>query len=233
MCLKLHTPKSGLLLVTPILTLLLTMSSCGERFSTNTTTIHVSTENKQWLLDLNNYESFTMLDELFNPEVFTLNYERYYYNGASHSSGPFGLESEKLEFEGIEQEFLSDKASDFSIDVLAHEFPQGTWLIVEVNNVRYKYDLKIEELTAIETTIGSKHHIYFEGTYMKTDTIFSTAVYHDTLAIDLREYYGVMEFTLLDFHDQMEGSIVVDIAVAKELGLIRYSLADGTVISRK
>ncbi len=210
------------------------LSSCGELYSANKHTILVSAQAKEWFVDLTESEEFTMLDEHVQPEVFELEYERTHFNGARYSSGIF--DTEEYEFEVIEQEFLSDKGSDFSIDIETREPPEGPLLVVEVNNLRYKYDLSYDKIIQISTMYGYKFMHFREGTYRSwdaMDAIYSTASYHDTLMFNDTEYTGVMEFHLLDFEDQWEDSTITEIIIAKKVGLLKYAMSNGTVMSRR
>jgi len=213
--------------------LALLCTSCGDLYSPNTEYFFVSAENKEWLIDTNKYEEFSLSDNQALTEHFQLTSEWEAFNSSRSSSGLFGLKDrEYREYEVIEQVYRSQLDKRFSINLEGAEPPEGQIMEIRLDNNYYFYDLLHEKLLSINTEPGRRPDSEFIDDKLVEYPLLSFAMVHDTVKINEVEYYDVLEFVHDDFKDQWEESTIVSVSVAKEVGLLQYKLHGGRIFNR-
>jgi len=214
--------------VTIFICSLLALTSCGELFTPYREFISLSALEKSWLADDSHKVTFALNDTLSELEIFEYVREYTAFNKSIHGDG---FNREETEYEIIYQEFYSKKSSVFSIRIEANELPQGAILIIHFKGLRFTYDLKYEMLRSFSTPLASESLQFKDSGYENESSSYID--YYDTLTINNTLYLGVLDFTLKDFEDQWVDSTVVELAIAKEMGLIRYTMNNGVVMVRE
>ncbi len=213
--------------------LALLFTSCGELFRPDTEYFIVSSENKEWLIDADKYEEFSLADGQAYSEYFELISEWEAFNNSRSSSGFFGLKNREFkEYEVIEQVYRSQLDKRFSIHLEGAELPDGQILEIRLDNNYYFYDLLHKKLLSIRTDSGRRPDSEFIDDKLVEYPLLSFVLLHDTMMINQVEYFDVLEFVHKDFKDQWEGSTIVSVSVAKEVGLIQYRLHGGRIYNR-
>lgn len=211
----------------------LLFTSCGELYSPNTEYYFVSSENKEWLIDTDKYEEFSLSDSQAFTEYFQLTSEWEAFNSSRSSSGLFGLKDrEYKEYEVIEQVYRSQLDKRFSINLEGAEPPDGQMLEIRLDNNYYFYDLLHKKLLSINTESGRRPDSEYIDNKLVEYPLLSFARVHDTMNINEVEYHDVLEFVHADFKDQWGESTILSVSVAKEVGLIQYKLQGGHVVNR-
>lgn len=220
--------------------LVLTMHGCSDTFVRDKETILLTYEDRSWLVEDEQSDGFTMVDDKKREEHFTLESEWSALNWSKRSSGILGLDQEMTEYEVTGQRYISDRGSNFAVRLEATDPPQGTIMKVGMNNIQYWYDLRFKKVIGLATKHGNIHYAFWDGTYELTRfmdepeiPIMSTVTYYDTMTVGSAVYQGVMEFTLKDFQEAWEDSTVTGMVIARRTGLLKYSLNNGQVVTRK
>ena len=210
---------------------LLLLTSCGEKFQANKETFYVRSDEKEWLVDVSIEDYFQLTDSLSNAELFTLENEWSGFNSEIYSTG---FDKEITDYQTIGQRFKSDRANYFSISLEAKEPPQGTILRVNLKRIQYDYDLKYQKLISLSAMDDSKHISFWDNRYQEfqEDGIGSKVEYLDSLEINNQLYTSLLLFRLNDFLDQWVDSTIVVIVIAKNIGLVQYSMNNGIRIIR-
>lgn len=207
--------------------------SCGDLYNPDKEYFFVSDGNKKWLVDTDTYEVFTLEDDPAFSEHFQLESEWEGFNSSRISSGLFDLKNRQYkEYEVIHQTYYSQQDKRFSIELEGAEPPDGQLMEIRFDNNSYSYDLLHKKLLSIRTESGRRPDSEYINDKLVEYPLLSSATVHDTMMINEVEYYDLLEFVHVDFTDQWEGSTIVSVCVAKEVGLIQYKLHGGQVFNR-
>jgi hypothetical protein len=219
---------------------IVTLGGCSDKFVRDKETVMVSYSDKTWLVEDEQVDGFSLVDDKLREEQFALESEWSAFNRSASYSGMLGLDREMTEYEVTSQRYISDRGSNFAVRLEATDPPQGTIIKVGMNNIQYWYDLRFKKVIGLATKHGNIHYAFWDGTYELIGfmdepeiPIVSTVTYHDTMTVGSTVYQGVMEFTLKDFQEAWEDSTVTGMVIARRTGLLQYSLNNGLVVTRK
>lgn len=216
-----------------VLVLSTILPSCGEQFIRDKETYFVENNNRKWLVDTTSYKTIILTDSINNTERFDFDIQWKAFNSSKSKEGIFGIKGTEYRlYETIHQEFLSLKDENFNIVLTASELPEGTILKVNFYDIYYSYDLLKKELTFISTSLGRRPQIELIDEEYINHPINSEIIKHETILINGKTYSDALEFILKDFEDDWNESTITRIIIAKDYGLVQFSLNSGQVYNR-
>ena len=204
--------------------------SCGEKFALSKDKLTVLPENKEWLIAAETGSSFIMTDNHNISQGFSM-----YQNSTGFSpstSSYFGVRTNITETESYSQGYSSVYGQRFSYTLTAGNEPFGDNLTVSLNDLLFTYDFKFGTISRLNLESNYKSKTMTDQGYEITDTIFSTIEILDSLTVNGFTFSGVMHFSFSDFADKWTPLTIRDVYLAKQYGLVRYSLENGITYER-
>jgi hypothetical protein len=215
-----------------IITIFLIFQSCCPEAGFPDDTYSIKTANLDWLTDYQVDDGFIMIDSNNISTFFKLyNTDQHYTQSYSCT---LGIRTHSSDREYQQQSFNSTFGIPFNISIDANFPPFGNKLWININQTEFVVDLDYKEL--IEVSLNGEFHKFKEediDSYIDGDLpILSQIRYIDTLEINGHVFLDILHFSLLDFTDKYTNFTVKDIYIAKNKGIIQYSLQNGLVYKR-
>jgi hypothetical protein len=214
-----------------IILLILVVTSCGEDSALKVETLNLADENRDWITPDKYGNSFVLMDNNKISQGFSM-----YQNSSDFSPSTtsyFGIRTRLTKTESFTQAWSSNFGQSIMLILTAGFEPFGDRFSISVNGLNFMYDFKFETIGHIYFDSGSKSKTMTDTGYVETDTIFSVVDLQDTLTVHGVKYTGILHFRLEDFKDQWTDFTVREICLAKNVGLIKYTLNNGIVYERK
>lgn len=210
----------------------LLVDSCSNDHADDMVFYALDNESRQWLYAGVERDGFTLVDSVSIQQILSLYKERTYYKERKKSSGIFGMQDiVYAEYEAIKQLFSSNGGLTFSLELTATELPGNTELEIEINNTLVMIDpiaRKINEVLVWKQIDENSRN----GKSVSGSIVNSNLEYFDSLTLNDRVYFEVLEFKLRDHLSIWNTNTVVQFQLAKELGLLSYRLENGNVFMR-
>ncbi len=225
--------SAGFIILMMLVSSVLLFQSCGESWNPNKEIYVVSAKSKKWLADTYLYEEFSLTDSFSFSEFYLFESEWSAFNSSKSTSGLLGLQDRVLrDYEVIHQTYKSQLNKRFAIEIEALDPPSTESLEVVLRRTYFRYDLTYKKLLSLSTKFGRRPDSEFVNDQWVDHPFLSHAIQHDTIVINDVVFYKAMEFVLGDFEDQWVDTTIVNIILAKEVGLLQYTLHNGQVFSR-
>lgn len=130
------------------------------------------------------------------------------------------------------QSYRSTYGIPFSLSLTAGFTPFGDELYIELARVGFSYDLKFETITRLHTDFGNKSTTMTDNGYKPDGGMLSVVEILNSFSTSFNDYDTVMYFQLLDFENKWNDLTVVNIYVAKDIGLVKFELNNGLSFER-
>jgi len=183
--------------------------------------------HKEWLAPDSIGEVFIMKDinGISSSFRMTRNNETF---GKSWSTF-LGINTRTSYTEECFQSFKSGFGMVLGISMRANSPPHGDHITISLEQVDFSYDFDFETIYSLYTPFGNKNLLMTDKGYEAHDDleIMSTVEILDSLLTAYGTYQEVLHFTLKDFNNYWIDFTVIEIYLAKEVGLVKYVLASG------
>ena len=214
-----------------IILIILTMCSCGEDDALKEETLYVSRENRDWLTADEVGSNFIMIDNNNIAQGFSM-----YQNSSDFSpstSSYFGVKTKVTKTESYTQGYSSSYGQRFSYILTAGFAPFGDNLSIIINEISFTYDFKFKTIARISYELNYKSKLMTDKGYEENDKIYSTVEILDTITVNDRLFSGIIHFNFEDFSDKWSKFTIKELYVAKQYGLIKYTLENGITYERQ
>lgn len=211
--------------------IVLLFSGCSEDWALKEETFSIAEENSDWLPAETDENSFIMTDNLGITHGFVIQGEEHYLDKSW--GGFLGLNTHMTFTEYRYRAFGSTYGLSYYAALRATTWePYGDHLSIEVDEISFKYDLGLHVISHLRTPTGTISKVETSEGYSPGEDIMSTCEILDSLTVNDRTYFEVIYFTLNDFSGNWNDFTVREIYFAKEYGLIKFLLNDGTCYLR-
>ncbi len=214
-----------------ILLALILVSSCGENSDGLKTETHYFDEtNKAWIPDISKNQ-FIMQDSNGISQSFTRNRNQHEFNKSW--SSVFWITTLTTYTEYHFQEYQSSFQNHFNLSLSAGWCPFGDEICITMNGVHFAYDLTLNHVTRVGTNSETISHSQTDEGYSTDEAIYSDVEMLYNYTVNGITYDTVLHFTLRDFTNQQTELTATEIFVAKNIGLVQYTLKNGISFMRK
>ena len=206
------------------------LCSCREDHALREETLTIAGENRDWITRDTYGTGFIMTDNNNITQGFMM--QKNSTDFSPSETYIFGIRTRITKTESFTQSWYSNFGQSIMLILTAGFEPFGDRFSLSVNELNFMYDFKLN-------TIG---HIYFNSVYKSktmTDTgyeeveaIYSTVQILDSLTVNGVRYDGVLHFSFEDFKDFWTDFTIKEVYLAKQYGLIKYSLNNGITYER-
>lgn len=210
------------------------LSACGgEGGGLKTESYYFNEQNEGWLSNDTLDDTFVMIDNYGISQSFSMNSNNYYFNKSWGSI--MGITTHTSLTEYHYQSYRSSFRLNFSLSLTAGIPPFGDNIYANLMEVGFAYDFEFETVPRLDTPFGHKSLLMTsEGYEISEDgEIFSAVEILDSLSTAYASYDQVLHFTFHDFKDFWTDYTVSEIYLAREVGLVKYVLANGDSGERK
>lgn len=183
--------------------------------------------NKDWLAPDSIGEVFIMKDINGISSSFKM-------TGNNESMGKswstvLGINTRTSYTEECFQSFKSGFGIVLGISMRANSPPHGDNISISLDRVGFTFDFDFETIHSLDTPFGYKSLLMTDKGYELHDDgkISSTIEILDSLEGSYGTYQEVLHFTFKDFNNYWTDFTVTEIFLAKEVGLVKYTLASG------
>ena len=222
----------GILTVNLLFMLLLT--SCGGEgeHPLKEEYYYLQDTNKQWLAPDSVGGVFIMTDSNGISQSFEMN-ENSTELGKSWTT-VMGINTRTTYTEEFIQSFNSSYGLRLGISMRANSSPHGDDIIITLGEVGFRYDFDFEIVHDLDTPFGYKNMLTTDKGYEVHDDgeILSTVVFLDSLLTQNETYTDVLHFIFRDFENLWTDFTVTEIYIARGIGLVKYTLAEGISAER-
>ncbi|MEX2371971.1 MAG: hypothetical protein WD578_13280 [Bacteroidales bacterium] len=211
-------------------------SSCNDKVSDDFQTFNLDEGSKQWLYSGNEGDVLYLMDTLKNQISIVLKRERSEYLEATTTTDWFGWSSIIIaEYERISQHFSFNNGMDLYISMSAESQPENCEMQISFDSntvLNVRIIPNSTKLTRVTIYQPEDENGIRSGSSVINDRINSTLVYYDSLILNNKSYFDVLEFELRDLYRDTDELSVVSFSIAKEVGLLKYSLKNGLSYER-
>lgn len=206
------------------------LCSCGDDWAFKEETLHIATENRDWITADQYGTSFIMVDNNKISQGFIMNHNSTDFSPSTTSY--FGIRTRITKTESFTQSWTSNFGQGFMTILTAGFEPFGDRLSVSINEINFMYDFTFQTIGHIYFNSSYKSKTMTDTGYEENETIYSTVQILDSLTVNGIRYIGVLHFIFEDFPDLWTDFTVKEVYLAKHIGLIKYSLNDGVTYER-
>jgi hypothetical protein len=219
-----------------IICFIISAFSCNDKVSDDFQTYNLDEGSKQWLYSGNEGDVLYMRDSLNNQINLVLKRERSEYIEATKTTDWFGWSSVIIaEYERISQKFPSNNGINFTIAMSAKPQPENCEMQISFDsntNLTVWIIPNSTKITRVTIYQPEDEDGISSGSAVINDRINSTLVYYDSLILNNKSYFDVLEFELRDLYRDTDELSVVSFSIAKEVGLLKYRLKNGRSYER-
>lgn len=213
-----------------IICIFLVLTSCGEDHALREETLCIADENRNWITPDTYGSGFIMVDNNKISQGFMM-----YGNSSDFSPSTtsyFGIRTRITKTESFTQSWSSNFGQSLMLILTAGFKPFGDRFSISINDINFMYDFKFNTIGHIYFNSASKSKTMTDTGYVENETIFSTVQILDSLTVKGIRYNGVLHFSFEDFPDLWTDFTVKEVYLAREFGLIKYSLKNGIAYER-
>lgn len=209
--------------------LLLLLASCGGEGenSLKEEYYYLEDTNKEWLAPDSLDGIFFMTDNNGISQSFVMKGNSSEF-GKSWST-LMGINTKTTYTEECFQHFNSSYGFGLRISMRANSPPHGNSISISLKDVRFSYDFDFETVHSLDTPFGYKNLLTTDKGYeVHSDgEIGSSVEFLESLDTQYGSYTDLLHFTFKDFEDQWTEFTPTDVYIARGIGLVKYTLANG------
>jgi len=213
-----------------IILLISVLCSCGEDWAFKEETLYIATENRDWIIEDKYGSGFIMVDNNHISQGFSMDMNSTDFSPSTTSY--FGIRTRITKTESYTQGYSSNFGQRIMFILTAGFAPFGDRFSFSINGLYFNYDFKFKTISHISFNSSDKSTTMTDVGYEVNETIYSTVELLDTLTVNGVKYEGTLHFSLEDFKDQWSDFTIKEVYIAKHIGLIKYSLYNGTSYER-
>ena len=205
------------------------LMACGGEGEHPLKTVYYYLEetNKEWLAPDSIHEVFYMKDSngISSSFLMTGNHEDM---GKSWTTIA-GINTRTSYTEECFQSYKSGLGMVLGMSMRANSPPHGDNINISLEQVGFSYDFDFEIVHSLDTPFGYKSLLMTDKGYEvhNDGEVLSTVEILNSLDTEYETYHDVLHFTFKDFVDQWTDFTVTDIYMARGIGLVKYTLANG------
>lgn len=205
--------------------------SCGEEHALKKETVYFSSENIDWLVEVNSGDFFFMTDDNNISQSFSFKYQDHYF--LKSWGGFLCITTYSLDKEYHYQAFSSGFGNSFTISLSAEKSPFGDILYISLNDYGIAYDLSHQIITRTDYPFGNRSLTMTDKGYEEFDTILSHVEFHPQFQVGDSIFRDVLHFVFNDFEDQQTIYSIKEIFISKKIGLIKFTYHNGLSVMRE
>ncbi len=208
----------------------LVLQSCGEDSALIEETEDIQSTSKEWLTQDAIGGTFLMEDENTMQHYFEMQRDENYYSPSWSSF--LGINTRMTHTEYCYQSYRSVYWYDFSLSLTANADPFGDRMHVLLQDVSFSYDLGVETIVDVSFSAGIKSKGMGEDGYDEYEKIYSTVSKEYNVMLSGVSYDELLHFSLKDFSSTWLPFTIIEIYIAKSIGLVQFQLNNGLVYRR-
>ena len=213
-----------------IIGLFLVLTSCGKDHALREVTLFIADENRNWITPDKYGSGFIMVDNNRISQGFMMDLNSSDFSPLTTSC--FGIRTRITKTESLTQAWSSNFGQRLVLILTAGSEPYGDRFSISISDLSFMYDFKLNTIGRISFKSVNKSKTITDTGYVENETIYSAVQILDSLTVNGVRFNGVLHFSFEDFRDLWTDFTVKEVYLAKESGLIKYSLKNGISYER-